>query len=174
MSSIMAAKHRLECLDVVDEQNRIVGWADRPLIHQLGLRHRAVHVFVFNGQGEVFVQQRSLLKKTDPGLWDSSVSGHVDTGETCYQAAIREMAEEVGVRADIRLCFVLPAEAATGFEFSYLYLCQDDGPMVLQPEEVSDGCWLTPAALSQELTQTPQCYSSSLRLLWKKWLSQLE
>jgi len=166
----MVMRQRLELLDVVDAKNRVLGCADRPLIHQLGLRHRAVHVLIFNRLGQVFIQLRSLQKQAQPGLWDSSVSGHVDHGEPCRQAAIREMAEEVGVRAEAKLCLVLPAQAATGFEFSYLYQCQYDGPVVLQPEEISDGRWLAPVRLTRELINHPKVFSSSLQLLWQCWL----
>jgi len=165
-------KQRLEILDVVDTQNRIVGRADRPLIHHLGLRHRAVHVLIFNRIGQVFVQLRSLQKKSDPGLWDSSVSGHVDHGETCRQAVVREMQEEVGVTAVVCLQFVLPAQQTTGYEFSYVYQCFSDGPIILQQEEISDGRWLLPGQLTQELATTPCRFSSSLQLIWEYWLGR--
>jgi len=170
VTRILETTQRLEYLDVVDAQNRIMGCADRPLIHRLGLRHRAVHVLIFNRQGQVFVQLRSLQKKADPGLWDSSVSGHVDHGESCHQAALREMLEEVGVIARICLRFVLPAQRATGYEFSYVYQSSSDGPMILQREEISDGRWLDPTRLTQELATAPQQFSSSLQLIWIRWL----
>jgi len=166
----MITRQRLEYLDIVDARNRIVGRGNRPQIHQLGLRHRAVHVLIFNRHSQVFVQLRSLQKKSDPGLWDSSVSGHVDHGETCRQAALREMQEEVGVKVRVCLQFVLPALKANGYEFSYIYQSFWDGPMILQQEEISDGRWLAPEYLTRELMASPEAYSSSLQLLWRQWL----
>jgi hypothetical protein len=45
------------------------------------VKHRAVHILVFNARGQVFLQKRSLKKDLHPGVWDSSTSGHLDTGE---------------------------------------------------------------------------------------------
>ncbi|KAB2645097.1 MAG: NUDIX domain-containing protein, partial [Verrucomicrobia bacterium] len=70
-----------EWFDVVDESDRVISKALRKDVHAKRLLHRAIHVFVFNKAGEIFLQKRSLLKDMCPGLWDSSCSGHVDSGE---------------------------------------------------------------------------------------------
>ena len=67
----------------------MIGREPRSVVHARGLRHRAVHVLVFNSAGELFLQKRSMTKDNDPGLWDSSCSGHVDAGETYDEAAVR-------------------------------------------------------------------------------------
>ncbi|MEY2408080.1 MAG: hypothetical protein QOF48_750, partial [Verrucomicrobiota bacterium] len=86
-----------EIFDVVNERDEVVGRAPRREVHQNGLRHRAVHVLVFNSRGEVFLQKRSMTKDTFPGAWDSSASGHLDCGEDYDACAIRELREELGV-----------------------------------------------------------------------------
>ena len=85
--------------DVVDENDRVVSHASRHEVHRAKLRHRAVHVFVFNGAGELFLQKRSRWKDTHPGKWDSSAAGHVNSGDNYAATAPREMAEELGVTA---------------------------------------------------------------------------
>ena len=70
-----------ELFDVVNERDEVTGRQTRAEVHRLGLRHRAVHVLVFNRRGEVFLQKRSRLKVFFPGVWDSSTSGHLDSGE---------------------------------------------------------------------------------------------
>jgi len=82
-----------EIFDVVDRGDVVVGRETRSRVHQLGLLHRAVHVLVYNGKGEVFLQKRSMSKDRQPGLWDSSSSGHVDSGEDYDAAARRELGE---------------------------------------------------------------------------------
>ena len=59
--------------------------------------HRAVHILVFNQRGELFLQKRSMSKDNDPGMWDSSAAGHVDSGESYLDCATREIEEELGV-----------------------------------------------------------------------------
>ena len=70
-----------EYFDVVDLADRVIGRATRNEVHQKGLYHRAVHVLVFNSQGQLFLQKRSASKDTFPGKWDSSASGHLCAGE---------------------------------------------------------------------------------------------
>ncbi|MCU0750932.1 MAG: 16S rRNA (adenine(1518)-N(6)/adenine(1519)-N(6))-dimethyltransferase RsmA, partial [Akkermansiaceae bacterium] len=70
-----------EIFDVVDENDQVIAQERRADVHARDLRHRAVHVFVSNKYGEIFLQKRSRLKDKHPGVWDSSASGHLDTGE---------------------------------------------------------------------------------------------
>ena len=87
----------LELLAIVDEDDEVVGSKTRREIHQAGLRHRAVHILVFNTQGHVCLQKRSMTKDVNPGAWDTSSAGHVDFGETYETAAKRELEEELGI-----------------------------------------------------------------------------
>src|SRR6059058_5512119 len=89
-----------EIFDIVDENDVVIGRNTRSEVHRLGLRHRAVHVLVFNSRGEVFLQKRSMKKDTFPGAWDSSSSGHLDSGEDYDACAVRELWEEIGLRLD--------------------------------------------------------------------------
>ncbi len=85
-----------DIFDIVDEQDRVVGRAPRREVHAKNLHHRATHILVHDAAGRVFLQRRSLTKDTFPGCWDSSCSGHVDTGEDYETAARRELGEELG------------------------------------------------------------------------------
>src|SRR5215472_14287436 len=92
-----------EIFDVVDEHDHVIGSKPRNEVHRLGLMHRAVHVLVFNPQGEIFLQKRSMKKDRQPGVWDSSASGHVDSGDDYDSCAIRELNEELGFRPNTPL-----------------------------------------------------------------------
>src|SRR5215469_16808804 len=87
-----------EIFDVVNERDEVIGQKPRSEVHRLGLMHRAVHVLVFNARGQVFLQKRSMSKDRQPGLWDSSSSGHLDTGESYDACAVREVREEIGLQ----------------------------------------------------------------------------
>src|SRR5882757_2672876 len=86
-----------EIFDVVNDRDEVIGQEMRANVHRLGLKHRAVHVLVFNRRGELFLQKRSMKKDTFPGAWDSSSSGHLDTGEDYDTCAVRELQEEIGL-----------------------------------------------------------------------------
>jgi len=88
-----------EIFDIVNERDEVIGQAPRQEVHARGLWHRAVHVLVFNARGEVFLQKRSLKKDIAAGKWDSSSSGHLDTGEAYDACAVREVREEIDRKA---------------------------------------------------------------------------
>jgi isopentenyldiphosphate isomerase len=66
-------------------------------VHRQGWFHPTVHIWFYTPTGKVLLQKRGLEKDTFPGLWDVSVAGHVQAGETPMEAAIREVKEEIGL-----------------------------------------------------------------------------
>ena len=76
---------------MVDKNDRIRGYASRSEVHGNNLRHRAVHILIFNQVGEVYLQQRSRWKDRHPLKWDSSAAGHVTAGENYDETARREL-----------------------------------------------------------------------------------
>ncbi len=139
-----------DLLPVVDGEDRVVGTASRREVHARGLRHRAVHVVVRNGQGQVLLQKRGDGKDSFPGWWDVSVGGHVDPGEEYQEAAAREAAEELGIRGTaLREVARRPPTALSGHEFVRIYDCLYEGPVSPPPEEISAVRW----AGAEELLQ---------------------
>jgi 16S rRNA (adenine1518-N6/adenine1519-N6)-dimethyltransferase len=117
-----------EPFDVVDADDRVIGQASRREVHAQGLRHRAVHVFVFNSQGELLLQKRSHLKDLCAEKWDSSCAGHLDSGESYPQCAARELDEELGLtHVDaLRRIARITACPETGWEFVELFHARSD------------------------------------------------
>jgi isopentenyldiphosphate isomerase len=166
---------REEWFDVVNERDEVVSRALRREVHARGLWHRAIHVLVFNGAGELFLQKRSMVKDLSPGLWDSSCSGHLDSGEDYDAAAVRELGEEIGVHvaAVPERWFRLESCAETGWEFVWVYRLRHEGPFVLHPEEIERGEWLAPAEVTRRIGTRPQDYCPSFKLLWPRALERL-
>ncbi len=88
-----------EFLDVVDETGRPIAIASRDEIHQKGLLHREVHVWLFTSNGRIIFQHRCKDKDTFPDKLDASVGGHVDLGMDFESTALKELEEETGIRA---------------------------------------------------------------------------
>ena len=87
-----------EYLDILDELGKPIGKSClKSEAHKKGYYHNTAHVWFYTNEGEILLQQRAATKKIYPLLWDVSVAGHVDTGETIEQAAIRETQEEIGL-----------------------------------------------------------------------------
>jgi len=157
-----------ELFDVVNARDEVVGQAPRREVHARQLLHRAVHILIFNPQGEVFLQQRSLAKDLAPGLWDSSCSGHVDAGEDYDQSARRELGEELGLDlpAPPPRWFRTEAREETGWEFVWVYRLEHPGPFFLNPEEISGGQWIRPCDLDRQIRDEPRIFSRAFRWIW--------
>src|SRR5882762_8477127 len=159
-----------EIFDVVNERDEVIGKRPRSEVHRLGLMHRATHVLVFNSQGQVFLQKRSMNKDRQPGLWDSSTSGHVDSGEEYDACAVRELREEIGLRVQEspRRLFKLAAGPETDQEHVWIYRCEAEGPFDLNPEEIERGGWFTPDQVNRWMAERPQEFASALIVIWQR------
>ena len=167
-----------EIFDVVNERDEVIGQAPRKEVHAHGLWHRAVHVLVFNARGEVFLQKRSLKKDTAKGKWDSSSSGHLDTGEDYDACAVRELREEIGFHLTatgaslpLRRLFKIDARIETGWEFCWIYRCESEGPFTLNPDEIETGGWFAPDAVTKWVNEKPRDFASAFVLIWKTFLT---
>ena len=160
-----------EIFDVVDADDQVTGTATRAEVHAQRLTHRAVHVFVFNKRGDLLLQKRSLLKDMCPGLWDSSVSGHLDSGESYEAAAVRELEEEMGIAAE-----TAPEEIAritpgieTGWEHVRLYRIRHDGALRFPSAEVDAVMWFPLVEIAAWIAAHPADFAPGFLECWKKF-----
>ena len=131
-----------ELLDLVDADNTVIGTVARSRVHgEPALRHRAVHVLVYDNRGRLLLQKRSSAKQIQPGKWDTSVGGHLAAGESYLAAAAREAAEELGLAIDAAALapvheYVWRSAVETEHVASYRIQC--GGPFRPHPEEIDE------------------------------------
>lgn len=98
--SVIVFNIMAEILDVVNERDEVIGQAERDEVHKTGLMCRMAYVCFYTVNKEIILQRRSLSKKSHPGKLTTTVSGHVASGDTYHETAIKETFEETGVVID--------------------------------------------------------------------------
>lgn len=139
-----------ELIDVVDKNGKPTGRTElKSVIHTKGYYHNTVHIWFYTENGEILLAQRSAKKTICPLLWDVSVAGHIDAGETIKQAAIRETKEEIGVtisendlyKIGVFECFQTYDNGIIDNEFHHTFICDLSYhfyDIELQEEEVEE------------------------------------
>lgn len=126
-----------EWVDWVDEQDQVLHAVPRSQMRREKLRHRATYIVVENSQRQIYVQRRTLSKDYCPGMLDACCGGVVQAGESYDLSALRELAEEMGIRGvSLTPWGSFYTEDEKGKVWGGIYSCCYEGPLRLQVEEV--------------------------------------
>jgi len=154
---------------VVDENDQLMGSASRAEVHGNNLRHRAVHMLIFNDAGEVYLQKRTRRKDRHPLLWDSSAAGHVNAGEGYDEAARRELNEELGIEVALEKLLKLTASERTGQEFISLYRGRHAGKLQPNRSEIEYGEFFPAALVRHWLAARPGDFAPAFAECWNAY-----
>ena len=149
----MAVSPRDEPVEHVDRDGRVIGIVTRGRMRRENLRHRSAAVIVINRQGELLVHRRADDKDVFPGWWDLAAGGVVGVGETYAEAAVRELAEELGVVAhDPEFVTSGHHDDEHAREVCHVFRVVHDGPFRFDDGEITEARFVTPAELGELLT----------------------
>lgn len=153
----------MELLDVVDENDKLTGnQASRDEVHDKGLWHRSVHIWIYSKSGKVLLQLRNKNMKEEPNLWDISVAGHISAGQDPDSAAVREAKEEIGLDIDqskLKRIGVLESSRPVDgmkaphnqFLYIYLYCLDETAELHYTDGEVKETRWVDFDTLDKEV-----------------------
>jgi len=146
-----------ESLILVDENDCEVGHASRARCHEgAGLLHRAFSLFIFNGCGELLIQQRAAGKRLWPLYWSNSCCSHPRRAESLEVAIHRRLSEELGLKCPLQFLFKFKYQAqfdGTGAEHELcsVFIGHSSAPVRVNRAEVTAWRWIAPEALDAEM-----------------------
>lgn len=163
---------------LVNEKDEQVDVMDKMEAHKLGVLHRAFSIFIFNGNGEMLLQQRAHHKYHSGGLWTNACCSHPAPGESTDAAAARRLQEEMGFTAHLIKVFdfTYRAEFDNGLiehEFDHVYLGLYNGDVYPNPDEVSDYSYKRLEDITTEMSEQPEMFTAWFHIafpLMEKWL----
>ncbi|KAK3101383.1 hypothetical protein FSP39_003131 [Pinctada imbricata] len=187
---------------LIDEKDRRVGHATKKECHlnsniETGLLHRAFSVFLFNTDGKLLLQQRSMAKITFPGYFTNTCCSHPLNTELeleeagalgVKRAAQRKLEHELGISPNqvsledihylTRVWYKARSDGTWGeHEIDYCLIAQKDVNVDANRNEVMDWRYVDREELSDLIKSsedgsvkiTPWFKLISQSLLWEWW-----
>ena len=114
-----------------------------------------------------------MSKDESPGLWDTSSSGHVNSGESYEVSAYRELWEELGIKTVLTPLAKIDACNETYHEHVQVFICKTDATIKINQEEISEGRYFNFPELINEIRESSEKYTSSLRLILRKYSGEI-
>ncbi|MBV4367691.1 isopentenyl-diphosphate Delta-isomerase [Erwinia sp. BNK-24-b] len=149
---------------LVDSQDRAVGTMEKLEVHQKGLLHRAVTVYVFNSRHQLLLQQRASDKYHCGGLWSNTTCGHPYPQESTRHAAERRLHEEMGLKLSLEpvfeLSYRLPlSNGLIEHEYGHVWFALSDELPQPNPQEAESWRYASLAEIRQEMTAHPERFT---------------
>jgi len=174
----------MEYLDVVDEENNLTGKTEeRDVIHEKGLWHREISVWIMNQNRELLLQKRAATKKQGANNW-SICAGHVDMGEEPRKTAVREIKEELGIEVkENELEYLLTEKNSVVLHnsynniFSYKYLLKTNASLKdykINLDELSELKYISFNELEQLIKDKPINYPFASKPSMPELLEELK
>ncbi len=162
-----------DLLILVDENDNETGSMNKLAAHQTGTLHRAFSVFIFNGKGEILLQQRSDEKYHSAGLWSNTCCSHPLNGESVNDAISRRLKEEMGMTCTTQFQFSFIYKVAlenglTEHELDHVYFGESDDVPVPDPNEVKHWKYVRPEKLKEEMISHPNLFSAWLKICFPR------
>ncbi len=149
---------------LVDHLDRPTGRMEKLEVHEKGLLHRAVTVYVFNSQHQLLLQQRASDKYHCGGLWSNTCCGHPYPLESTQDAAERRLFEEMGLRLSLtpmfELSYNLPlSNGLTEHEYGHVYFAISDDLPQINPHEADDWRYASVDEIHAQMAANPQAFT---------------
>ncbi|WP_433895833.1 isopentenyl-diphosphate Delta-isomerase [Sphingobacterium mizutaii] len=163
---------------LVDENDNAIAEMEKLSAHEQGYLHRAFSVFIFNGKGELLLQQRANHKYHGAGLWTNTCCSHPQWGEDVTSSAEERLIYEMGLKCDLRLVYSFiynerVENNLTEHELDYVFVGYSDQCPVLNKDEVQDYKWINADEILSDIKNNPSHYTVWFRQAFPELLSKI-
>jgi isopentenyldiphosphate isomerase len=159
-----------DILDIVNDNDQVIGKASRDYIHKNVLMHRGVIVWVVNSKGELAVEKRATHRLYFPGYYDVSVGGQVESGESYEAAAERELKEELGLNGRLHLISSYDEFSPQHKEKRRIYVCCSEGPFKPENREMKTVRFLSKDKIQRMMDKKEAEFTPDFRIAFEKYL----
>ncbi|MGV3761530.1 isopentenyl-diphosphate Delta-isomerase [Parapedobacter sp.] len=158
---------------LVDSQDSETGAMEKLAAHREGLLHRAISVFIFDGQGRLLLHQRATHKYHSANLWTNTCCSHPRPGENASDAAHRRLREEMGMEADLSFAFTFQYRAVfdnglTEHELDHVFVGRSNDLPSPNPAEVANYRWLSQPDIEHDIRLHPETYTEWFKLIYQQ------
>lgn len=164
-----------EIIDIVDEQDKVIGTETIAIAHEKRLLHRSATVFVFKDASfkEILLQKRSKTVRNNPGKY-CTPGGHLQTGETYLDTGRREFCEEMlSILDDTSLqleeLFKVRKNADNDSEFLMAFRLVHSGPFTPDSKEVEEAIFMNMDELFQKIKEEPDFFNETTVLVMNEY-----
>lgn len=163
----------IEYLDLVDENDNVIGKEDRDVIYKNAWRNfRVINIMIFTSDNKIILPKRSGNRRVFPNCYDCSVGGHVSSGESYEEAAYRELEEELGITG-VKLqeiAYFRPKDIDTS-AFSKMYKLIYDDELNFDKEGIQEIFYKTKKEIKEMIKQNPKQFKGDYPKFFK-WLDE--
>ncbi|HST52153.1 MAG TPA: isopentenyl-diphosphate Delta-isomerase [Pyrinomonadaceae bacterium] len=158
----------MEEVILVNENDNVIGKAEKMEAHMTGKLHRAFSVFIFDRAGRLLMQKRARTKYHSASLWSNTCCSHPRPEEATGAAARRRLREEMGIDCELRevFAFTYLAELENDLvehEIDHVFTGNFDGVPSPDAREIDDWKWIDVATLLEDIRERPGQYSYWLK-----------
>lgn len=160
-----------ELVDVVDENDKIIGQEYKQTCHEKRLWHRGAATLIFKDSDckELLLQKRSKTKQVKPGIW-CVPGGHLSSGESYIEGARREAFEELGkFDSPFTFLFKLKKTADEDHEFVSVFKAISLGPFNIDKKEVEETKFVSLKQVLKDIDSNPEKYTETTIVILKEY-----
>ena len=161
-------------LILVDENDKMIGTAEKLDAHKNGLLHRAFSILIFNSKNEMLLQKRALHKYHSGGLWTNACCSHPRLNEDLDVAIHKRLLEEMGFDCMLEKKFEfiykiwLKKDQIFEHEYAHVFVGKYDGIVIPNPEEADKIKWIALSELNSDIQTNPENYTFWFREIMAK------